>query len=78
MTMQQSNPRDAFIEAQRKMWDALREYHSLGYKITHEKWMRQAIEAFQAERCLRIDGSGHCEPTDCQDDRALLLKEILG
>src|SRR5713101_2623860 len=76
MSSPERTARERFTEAQRKMWKALTQVHSLGYYITHESDMRQAVEAFQAERCLRLDGGQHTGPDDCKDELAALLKEV--
>jgi hypothetical protein len=81
---------DKFVEAQRKMWEALREYHSFGYKITHEKWMRAAVEAFADAGCgvdsdtichyrkVAVTGGYVAETVNHQDCRARLLARVMG
>lgn len=49
--MTERNAEERFVENQRKMWEALTEYHSLGYNITHAKWMIGAVHAFADVVC---------------------------
>lgn len=49
--MPEKAARERFVEAQRKMWEVLCEYRSLGYNITHKAWMRAAVEAFADAEC---------------------------
>jgi len=83
MSSPERTARERFVKAQQKMWEALCEYHSFGYKITHKEWMRQAIEA-HARRVMEAEHrTGAHDRTPCLEacyelEVAALLKEVFG
>ena len=77
--MSERLPEERFVEAQRKLWKALTQIHSLGYYITHEADMRQAVDAFADMVCTYTWSHQHVQTSKSHIEcRARLIKEVFG